>query len=355
MIMIYAFAGVFVLSVIFSKIVIKIAKKFDITDKPIGPRKIHKNPMPLMGGLAIFASFFIVVFLVFFISNDLLGDNILPKYLYGLFVAGLLIMIGGVLDDKYNLSPAKQLVWPILAAITVIISGIGFNEITNPFGGVINLNFWEINIFSTYKFVFVVDVFIFLWLMGMMYTTKLLDGLDGLVTGIGAIGSIVIFLLTITTKFYQPDTALLAIIFVGACLGFLLFNFNPAKSFLGEGGSLFIGFILGVLAIISGGKIATALLIMGIPILDAGWVILRRLFEGKSPFKTSDRKHLHHRLLDLGMSQRKAVLFLYFLSAGFGVCTLFLQSKSKLIALGVLFLLMIIIGLAIVKAIKKEK
>ena len=188
----------------------------------------------------------------------------------------------------------------------------------------------------------------------MMYTTKLLDGLDGLVSGISAIGAIIIFLLTTMTKYYQPDTALLSLIFSACCIGFLIFNFNPAKIFLGEGGSLFTGFMLGVLSIISGGKIATALLIMGIPILDAAWVILRRIFEGKSPFKTADRKHLHFRLLDLGMNQKQTVIFMYFLSAGFGISTLFLQSKSKLIALGVLALVMLIIGFVVLKIFKKQ-
>ena len=129
----------------------------------------------------------------------------------------------------------------------------------------------------------------------MMYTTKLLDGVDGLVSGLGVIGGFVIFLFTATTNYFQPDIALASAIFGGASLGFLIFNWHPAKIFLGEGGSLLIGYILGVLAIISGGKIAIALLILGIPILDVLWTIIRRLLKKQNPFKFSDKLHLHHR------------------------------------------------------------
>jgi UDP-N-acetylmuramyl pentapeptide phosphotransferase/UDP-N-acetylglucosamine-1-phosphate transferase len=133
------------------------------------------------------------------------------------------------------------------------------------------------------------------------------------------------------------------LIFSAACLGFLVFNWHPAKIFLGEGGSLLLGYILGVLAIISGGKVAIALLIMGIPILDVGWTILRRLYYGKNPFKFADKKHLHHRLLDLGLGQRKTVLFYYIMALAFGGSALFLQSGGKFYALLLLFIIMLAI------------
>ena len=177
--------------------------------------------------------------------------------------------------------------------------------------------------------------------MGMMYTTKLLDGIDGLVTGVTAIGGFIIFLFTMTTKYYQPDIGLAALILAAACLGFLIFNWHPAKIFLGEGGSLLLGFILGVLAIISGGKIAIALLIMGIPIMDVIWTIIRRIKDKKNPFKFADKKHLHFRLLDLGLSQKKTVLIYYGFSAIFGLSALFLQSRGKLIVLGALAAIML--------------
>ena len=177
----------------------------------------------------------------------------------------------------------------------------------------------------------------------MIYTTKILDGLDGLVSGIIAIGAFIIFLFTISEQYYQGDIAIASIILFGACLGFLILNWHPAKIFLGEGGSVFLGFSLGVLAIISGGKIAIALLIMGIPILDVLWSIIRRLIAGKNPFKAGDRKHLHFRLLDLGLSQKKAVLIYYVIAGIFGLSALFLQSLGKILALGTLVLFMILI------------
>jgi UDP-N-acetylmuramyl pentapeptide phosphotransferase/UDP-N-acetylglucosamine-1-phosphate transferase len=151
----------------------------------------------------------------------------------------------------------------------------------------------------------------------------------------------VIFLFTLTTKYYQPDIALAAVILFACCLGFLAFNWYPAKIFLGEGGSLLLGYLLGVLAIISGAKIAIALLVMGIPLLDVIWTVVRRLKQGVNPFKFSDQNHLHHKFLKLGLGQRKTVIIFCCLSAVFGVSGLFLQTKGKILALGVLLLVMI--------------
>jgi predicted adenine nucleotide alpha hydrolase (AANH) superfamily ATPase len=176
-----------------------------------------------------------------------------------------------------------------------------------------------------------------------MYTTKLLDGVDGLVSGVVAIGGLIIFLFTLTTRYYQPNLAFAALLLTAVCLGFLIFNWHPAKIFLGEGGSLLLGYILGVLAIISGGKIAIALLVMGLPILDVAWTIVRRLLKGKNPFRFADRQHLHHRLLGLGLNQKQTVLVFYALALLFGLSGLFLQSLGKFLALLVLVVLMFII------------
>ena len=175
-----------------------------------------------------------------------------------------------------------------------------------------------------------------------------------MVPGVTAIGALVIFTVSLYWDVPSSGTSVLALILAGACLGFLIYNWHPAKIFLGEGGSVFCGFMLGVLAIISGSKIATALLIMGIPILDVIWVIIRRLWQGRSPV-SADRKHLHFRLLDIGLSQRQAVIFLYFLTAAFGVTSLFLRSRGKLIALAVLAGIMVFLGLGLVVIYKKKK
>ena len=174
----------------------------------------------------------------------------------------------------------------------------------------------------------------------MTYTTKLLDGMDGLVAGISAIAALVIFGLSLAPQVRQEQTALLAIIFAGSLLGFLILNFHPAKIFLGEGGSTLAGFMLAVLAIVSGGKIATTLLVMGLPLLDMVWVILLRLARRQSPF-TGDRKHLHFKLIEIGLSEPQAVLLLYALTGIFGLSALFLQSRGKLIALVILIVVML--------------
>lgn len=325
-----AFTFALLISVFTTRVVRKAAFRFDILDKPQSDnaeRKIHKEPMPLLGGVAIFVSFFFVLSIF---STTFLSGALTWRHLLGFALGALILVIGGTLDDKFNLKPSRQIIFPILSILAVILGGVEIAKITNPFGGTLDLSLWFL----------VSPLLIAAWLMGMMYTTKLLDGVDGLVSGISFVASLIIFLFTISTKYYQPDIALATAILAGAVFGFLIFNWHPAKIFLGEGGSLLLGYILGVLAIISGGKIAIALLIMGIPILDVFWTIIRRLSKGKNPFRFSDRQHLHHRLLDLGLNQRQTVLVFCAISFIFGFSGLFLQSRGKFFALILLAILM---------------
>lgn len=354
------FAISFIISVGCTYAVMKYAWHRQIIDRPEASpeRKIQNRPVPLLGGLAIFMTVTLVIAYYTFFTHRILGGYLLPKFLIGIFLGGLLLMIGGWLDDRKSQTPGQQIIWPVLACLVIIASGIGINYITNPFGGVISLDSIKFTVFIAgdlpYQLVLFADLFGFCWLMGMMYTTKFLDGLDGLVSGITTIGGFILFFLSLTKDVAQPETALMAIILAGACAGFLVFNFHPARIFLGEGGSLFTGFMLGVLSIISGAKIATALLIMGIPVLDVVWVIIRRaLFEKRSPFKSADRKHIHFRLLDAGFSHRGAVLFLYGISLIFGAVALWQDSNGKLLTLFILLGLMIVLGLII--AIRHKK
>jgi len=334
----------FGLSLISTGLIIKFACWAKILDYPDISRKIHLKKTPLLGGLGIFISFFLVLF---FTSEKLLSGNLNSYHWIGFFLGACFLMIGGFWDDKYRLKPSRQIIFPLLAIICVIAGGVGIIKITNPWGGFIYFDSWKLSLFElggeVFHLVFWSDLFTLLWLLAMMYTTKLLDGLDGLVTGVSAIGGLIIFLFTMTTKYYQPDIGWAALVFTAACLGFLIFNWHPAKIFLGEGGSLLLGYILGVLAIISGGKIAIALLVLGLPLLDLAWTVLRRVLEGRNPLKVADKKHLHHRLLDLGIGQRKTVLIFYFFSLVFGGLALFLQSSGKFIA--VLVLIIIMVGL----------
>lgn len=324
------------------------ALRLRIMDIPDEPRKIHIRPTPLLGGAAIFAGILAALWYFALTTPYFAESTVQFKHLWGLSLGALVLILGGVLDDKYNFPPARQIIFPALATLIVIASGIGIRAITNPLGGTVSLVFWEKVLFwwqgVGYRITLPADLLTFVWLMLMIYTTKLLDGLDGLVSGITVIGALMIFLLATATKFFQPEIGLLALTFGGAFAGFLIWNWHPAKIFLGTGGSTLAGFILGTLAIISGGKIATALLVMGIPVLDLIWVALRRaVIERKSPFE-ADRAHLHFRLLNAGFSHRQAVVVFWILAAGFGSMTLFLQSAQKLIALGILAVLMVAIG-----------
>ncbi len=322
-----------------------------VLDLPDQSRKLHPNPTPLLGGAAVYLSMLVALLAYFEFGHP--DFNIVPmRFFCGIIFGGLILIIGGALDDKFNLPPKILWLFPALASLIIIWSGIGvgITHISNPFGSPININ----HNFQFLIFNFRLSaILVWLWMMGMIFTTKLLDGLDGLCSGVGLIGSLTMFALSLTAKVNQPITATIAIIFAGCLLGFLFYNFNPASIFLGESGSTLIGFMLGVLAIILGAKIATALLVMGIPILDVAWAIIRRLFYRRSPFK-GDRQHLHFRLLDIGLSQRQAVLALYAISVVFGGVAIFLQSYGKLIALLILFIVMIIIALTTVILYKKQ-
>lgn len=309
------------------------ARKWRIVDEPTGGRKIHRRATPLLGGVGIAIAVYAAGYFAF---DSLVARGLMPVHMYAVALAGGIIVIGGVLDDIYSLTPSRQIALPLIAAGILAAGGVGIEKATNPLGGLV---------YFTDGFTMALT---FVWVLGMMYTTKLLDGVDGLVSGLGVIAGLIIFLFTMTTRYYQPDVGLLALIFAAACLGFWLFNFNPASIFLGESGSLFIGYAIAVLAIVSGGKVAIAFLVMGIPIFDVAWIIARRLYEGKNPFRVSDRKHLHHRFLDWGLSQRQTVAVYYALAAGFGMAALFLQSRGKLVAIGVLAVIMALIAFAAV-------
>lgn len=335
----------FLLTLLLVPAIRKIALKLKAEDQPENTdRKIHKKPTPLLGGLAIFISVFLILFL-FRVFNLADFSRVPDNFLWGIIIGAILIMIGGFLDDKYNLKPWQQIIWPILAVIVVLIAGIRVGYITNPIGGPDNAIIYlspTIGIIIT-----------FLWLMGMMYTTKFLDGLDGLVSGITVIAALVIFLLSLDWDVNMSATGILALILAGSAFGFLLFNWHPAKIFLGEGGSIYLGFMLGILSIISGSKITTTLLVVGLPALDVLWVIIQRLINRQSPFSHADNKHLHFQLLKLGFSHRGSVLFLYLLSLIFGAVAIFASSFGKLV--GLIFLIVVMVILAIVIYINSKK
>lgn len=327
----------FGLTAMLSPVVARIAAAFGIVDEPGDPRKIHREPIPLLGGLALFLSIGVALVLALTLTNRLTVGEIDASHYAGFLIGGAILMLGGFLDDRFKLPPRFSILFPIAAALAAILGGVEVTKLTNPMGGVIVLESWQSNIV------------VFVWLLVVMYVTKLLDGLDGLSTSVVSVGTFAILLLSLSAAYFQPDVALFASIGLGALLGFLVWNSPPAKVFLGEGGSTFVGYLLGVLAVISGGKLATALLVLGIPLLDLVWTVIRRSRNGAAAIVSADRKHLHHRLLDLGWSQPRIVLLYTFFAFVFGVGALFLQSGAKFLALMTLVVLMVVVGFVLVK------
>lgn len=331
------FALAFFVSFIGTFFVARLAQRRQILDVPDSERRLHKRAVPTMGGIAVYGSFFLVTFFVGLLGGYFTNGNIPIQTLVAIWAGGAVLMIGGYLDDRYRLPARYTIIFPVIASLMIITSGVSAVSIHNPFTNAIiglDANEWLGSILS--------GLVVFIWTMTMTYTTKILDGMDGLVTGISAIAALVLFGLSMSSQVFQPQTGLLAITFAGSLFGFLILNFHPAKIFLGEGGSTFAGFLLAVLAVVSGGKIATTLLVMGIPLLDMIWVIIQRLMRHESPF-SGDRKHLHYKLTEIGLSEPQAVLFLYALTGIFGMSALFLQSRGKLIALMVLIAVMLAI------------
>ncbi|HPL93200.1 MAG TPA: MraY family glycosyltransferase [bacterium] len=336
-------AAVLALSVLAVKFFQWLAWRWRILDYPRSARKIHTEPMPLTGGLAI-ATAFLSAIGVLYLFDFFKFIDFTPNNLLAIVLAILILMIGGTLDDRYNLSPKWQIVTPFLAIAVIVFGGIGVDFLTNPLdGSLIYLSAWMGNALA------------FVWLMGMMYTTKLLDGLDGLVGGMAFIGSAVIALLILNMSWLQSDVLYLVLAFMAALIGFLIFNLPKAGIFLGEGGSLLAGFMLGVFSILAGSKIATTLLVMALPIIDTAWVIAYRLFQ-KKPVFSADKNHLHHRLLALGWRPYQILALIYTISFLFGLSTLLLNSLFKMI-----ILLCLIGGLLIFeyyltgKTLKQEK
>jgi UDP-GlcNAc:undecaprenyl-phosphate GlcNAc-1-phosphate transferase len=318
----------------------QVALRYGVVDQPGLERKIHTKPIALMGGLGIYISFAVVLTLAAVVTNKIIGTITWPM-LVGILLGGAVLILGGVWDDVKNLPPKRQIIFPIVAALIVIACGIGVSKLSNPLGGIILLA------------APLSGLVVFPYLMGTTYATKLFDGLDGLVTGVAAIGALLVMALALTTRYFQPDVALVAVIAAGAFIGFLPWNFYPAKIFLGEGGAMLAGYLLGVLSVVSGAKIAVVLMALGVAVVDAAWVILRRVFWEKKSLASGDRKHLHFRLIDAGFSQRTAVIFIWFISAAFGAATLLLQSAGKVVAFVLLAIVTLVVGVATILKRKK--
>lgn len=270
---------------------------------------IHSNIIPRFGGIFLIVPFIVSILIWFSFCRD--------SRLILLAVLSSVILIFGLLDDKYDFNALIQFAFQIILAGAVVFFGINVSYITNPFGGLIRLGIFA-------------SIFTVIWIFAIINVINWIDGIDGLASSISLVGMITLFTLSLLPRVNQPFTAVLAGIIAIALVIFLFFNFPPAKIFLGTSGSMFLGFMLAIISIISGGKLATALLVLGIPVLDALWVIFSRLQAGKSIFM-ADKNHLHHRLLKSGLSQKKIVLILSSFSLIFGIFSIFAQTMGKFI------------------------
>lgn len=316
------FAVAFGLSIVLTPVASVLGRRLGLLDRPRGRRR-HERPVPRMGGLAIYVAFVVAVLVAQRLPVERFDSKEIIR-LTGLLLGGTFIFSFGLLDDWLEFSPFPQYVAQLLTAAIAIVFLIFIEYVQNPFTNQ-----------QTPQFPYLVTVTVSLfWLGLMMNTVNWLDGLDGLASGIGLIASVVLF---VNAAFRldppQASVALLPIALGGALLGFLPFNFHPARIFLGTSGALFLGFTLGVLAIIGGAKMATILFVMGLPLLDLAWQVFARLRRGQNPV-VGDRGHLHFRLLDLGLSQRQIVVGYYAFCAAFGTLTLVVSSRLfKLFAL----------------------
>ena len=335
---------------ILTPIIANLARKFNFVDDPKKrrhPATIHKKVIPRAGGIAIYLAFVAVTLLFLPMSQKLLG----------IILGGLVLVIVGVVDDRYDLKNPYKLVLQVIAAILVVAGGVGINFITNPFyllgflntsSEVIRLDTFRIvfDFWGTHSIVILADLFALFWIVWVINMVNFSAGVDGQMPGIVLISLLVIFIASL--RFYPADqnqliVSKIALIGSGATLGFLIYNFYPAKIFPGDSGSYFLGYLVAVAAILSGAKVGTAILVMAVPLIDGVFTIIRRIASGTSPF-LGDRGHLHHRLMELGFGQRRVALFYWLLCAILGAIALLLPSSEKLFA-GVVVAIIVLGGL----------
>ncbi len=293
------FFAAFLVTYLISPVVRSFATKINAVDIP-NDRKIHETPIPHLGGLAIYVGFIISIGLSFGFGQYL-GIKFDWSTIVGILLGGTFLFIVGLVDDIKGLRPTTKLVCQILATLFVIYLGVEISFISNPFNGILALGLMSIPI-------------TLLWVVGVTNAINLIDGLDGLAAGVTAISAITLFVVALRT--HQIGAAILLLALFGASLGFLRINFFPATMFLGDAGSMLLGFVLATTAIIGVLKttlvvaLLVPLLILGVPIFDTLFAILRRMKAGKHPFEADD-KHIHHMLLRAGFHKREAVFAIY--------------------------------------------
>ena len=299
-------------SLITTPVVKSLAFKVGAVDVPKDNRRMHKHPIPRMGGLAIFLGFLFSV---------LLFMPLTPQ-IRGMLLGSVVIVVLGIFDDIYALGAKLKFLVQIFASLLAVMSGNVISVLSNP--NIFSSDpYWELGILSV--------PFSVLWIAAITNAVNLIDGLDGLACGVSTISSMTLLVIALVVS--EPEVAILMGALSGACLGFLPYNLNPAKIFMGDTGSTFLGFVLAVVSIHGLFKSAAIIsfavpfLLLGLPIFDTCFAILRRVSHGQSPM-APDRGHIHHRLIDMGLTQKQAVAVLYVISAILGLSAVVLTTNG---------------------------
>ena len=326
-----AFVAAAVLSFVLTPLVRRVAIRFDAVDKP-DQRRVNVVPIPRGGGVAVALSFIVVAVVLVAANNALrfFPDPVAFDVgrVVALLLGGAVAAAFGVLDDYFDLRARWQFAGQLGLAAIAIGFGIVIVRVNNPFG--------PDNISLDQPFAV---GFTALWVVGMINSINFIDGLDGLSSGVTLIAALTLGTLSLTLQVApQPFVAVLCFALAGALLGFLRWNFQPASIFIGTSGVMFVGYTLAILSILGTAKVAVALLVLGVPIIDAFWIIVRRLVQGRSPF-SPDRGHLHHRLLDVGLSHRQTVMLIYAVCIVLGLLSLFLSGANQFLAFVGVFVL----------------
>jgi UDP-GlcNAc:undecaprenyl-phosphate GlcNAc-1-phosphate transferase len=317
-----------IISFLSTPLVIKLANKWGLVDDPKKhkhPKVIHKYPVPRGGGLGIY--FAILIPSLFFLPAD--------KYLISILLGGLFLVLLGLLDDKFDINPYVRLITQIIIVCIPIAAGIGIAFLTNPFNGTLDLSNPKIviNILGSTKTIWVLSDFLALfWILSMMNMLNMgAKGVDGQLPGVVVIAAIIIAALSLrfSADITQWPIIILASITAGAYFGFLPWNFYPQKIMPSYSGSTLAGYLLAILAILSTTKVGTVMVALGVPLVDTGYTIVRRILQGESPV-WGDTGHLHHRLLKIGWGKRRVAVFYWFLTAVLGILALYLNTSTKL-------------------------
>lgn len=328
---VWPFVAVFAIALLVALLVTPLAaawgRRRGMVDEP-GPRRWHTGAIPRTGGVALFAAFMVAALAAQWLPVPRQDPNELIRFL-GIGLGTTFLFLVGLIDDRLELRPGPQYLAQLVAGVIAILCLVFIERVMNPFTD-------HLQVFP-YPFIVALTL---VWIMGMINTVNFLDGVDGLAAGVAAIVSSILAVHMIREG--QYSVALLPLALLGATLGFLPFNFHPARVFMGSSGSLVLGYAVATLGIAAGAKLALVLLILGIPIIDVAWLMINRLRAGRS-FGTADRQHLHFRLIDLGLSQRQVVALYYGYCLILGAIALLVSSRllklSVLIGLGLFTLL----------------